>query len=211
MTVRQIKFDGDANSYEQSSTVGVLSLLTADGEYPEAYGGLTFGHDPQTGASSFDPIGQTAPYDIDTMLAVAGTGKRIRVDRIAGTFTIKLTAYVPDGKYRTTGLRVLQSNGSTVAFAQSVNNRVTDGLGAARLILTDGSMVTVGTSDPGTQITTTGSHFYIDLPANGDYPNCITLIEFDDANSSAGAALAGSISSVSTVEGSLKVAAQLEQ
>jgi hypothetical protein len=182
MALKTIKFQSAASSAADGANGLVLGVQTDVGEYPTTFGGITAGFSPDNNAgTSFTVAGVAAPFDFAGINVPAGSGARlIRIDRAAGTFTIKLQTYMPDGVYASTGLRVLDTNGTTPLFAQTVVTRTTDGVGAARQINTDNTMVAVGTADAGQSITTTGASFYVELSGAGSFATRLTYIEYDD-------------------------------
>ena len=182
MAIKTIKFQDAATSAADGVNGLVLGGRTDVGEYPTTFGGITAGFSPDNNSSiGIYAAGVAAPFDFAGINVGSGTGARlIRIDRAAGTFTIKLQAYMPDGTYASTALRVLDTNGTTPLFAQTVTSVNTDGLGAARQINTNGTLQTVGTSDAGQSITTTGAYFFVELSGAGSFSTRLTYIEYDD-------------------------------
>ena len=196
MAIKTIKFrpntDG-ATSIANGANGVVLATATDGGEYPTTVSGITLGWSPNNdGAISADGLyGAAAPFDFTGVRVAAGGGARLlRIDRAAGTFVIKLQVYMPDGVYASTGLRILDANGTTQLFAQTVATRTTDGVGAPRQINTDGTLVTVGTADAGTTITTTGPQFFVELSGAGSFFTRLTYVEYDDGVGGGGGGIA---------------------
>jgi hypothetical protein len=182
MAIKTIKFQNSASSAADGANGVVLGVQTNTGAYPTAVSGITAGFSPDNAAGlSFVAAGVAAPFDFGTITVASGSGARlIRIDRAAGTFTIKLQVHMPDGQYASTGLRVLDTNGTTPLFAQTVVTRTTDGLGAQRQINTDNSLVAIGTADAGQSITTSGASFFVELSGAGSFFTRLSYIEFDD-------------------------------
>ena len=190
MALKTIKFQNAATSAADGTNGLVLGTQSGVGSYPATFGGITAGFSPDNALGiTFATHGVAAPFDFASIVVASGTGARlIRIDRAAGTFTIKLQAYMPDGTYASTALRVLDTNGTTPLFAQTVTSVNTDGLGAARQINTNGTLQTVGTSDAGQPVTTTGAYFFVELSGAGSFSTRLTYIEYDDGVTGSGLA-----------------------
>lgn len=186
MATKTIKFrqtsDG-ASSLADGANGVLLATGTDGGEYPTTVSGITLGWTPDnnSGMATTFLHGAAQPFQqASAFVASGGPARRIRIDRAAGTFALKMQVYMPDGAYASTALRVLDADGTTVLFAQPVVTRTTDGLGSARQINTDNSLVAVGAADSGTTITTTGAQFFVELTGAGGFFTRLTYLEFDD-------------------------------
>lgn len=184
MAIKTIKFrdTGDGLTSIADGADGIRLATASDGgEYPVTVSGITCGWTPDNNGS-ISAIGTlgVAPLDGVNAIVPAGGGIRLlRVDRAAGTFVVRLQTSMPDPSYASSALRILQSDGTTVAFAQTVGSRIADGSGNRKLI-TDGTLVVTGASDPGQSITTSGAHFLIEWSGAGSFAARLGYIEFDD-------------------------------
>jgi hypothetical protein len=194
MATKTLKFrlttDGSTSIADGADGLA-LATATDGGEYPITISGITAGWSPDNNSAiSANAAGVAAPFDFSSVLVSTGGGDRlIRWDAPAGVYTFKAQVYMPDGVYLSTALRVLDSDVSTVLWSQNggtIVTRTTDGLGAARQLNTDGSMVTVGTSDAGDTFTTTGGAFYIQLRGAGSFACRLTYFELTDGGGGGG-------------------------
>lgn len=124
--------------------------------------------------------GIASPFNRSTVTVPAGSSRKLRVDTTPGdTYGIKLLTYMPDPTYLSTALRILQSDGSTVAFAQNggtVVTRSSDSVGNKQCN-TDGSLQSVAAADAGTSVVPTGSYIDIEWTGAGSFASRLTYIE----------------------------------
>jgi hypothetical protein len=206
MAIKTIKFgtgSGGQNTLVADGANGLrLPTGTELGAYPQTISGITCGWSPNnnSGISSGSNHSVAAPFEFSTVSAGGGTGeRRMRVDRAAGTFVVKMQTYMPEVTYLSTALRIIDSDGSTVLYAQNggtVVNRDNDGIGN-RQCNTNGSMQTVGTADAGASITTTGAFFFVEWGNTGTFSTRLTYFEFDDGVTGGSAPTVSSISPTS--------------
>lgn len=194
MALKTIKFrlnaDGSANLADGTNGI-VLATGSTYGAYPQTLSGITCGWSPDNaGAISAAGTLGVAPFDYNNVIVPsAATTRLLRIDRTAGTFVIKLQTAMPDPTYASTALRVLQSDGITVAFAQTVTDVTSASLGSKQ-INTNGTLQAVGTADAGQSITTTGAYFYVQWFATGTYATRLAYIQFDDGVAGGGTSAA---------------------
>jgi hypothetical protein len=189
MAIKTIKFGtagGGQNTLVADGADGLrLPTVVEGGVYPQTISGITCGWSPNNdaGISGGANHSVAAPFEFSSVSVGAGAGaRRLRVDRAAGTFVVRMQTYMPDGTYLSTALRIIDSDGSTVLYAQNggtVVDRNSDGIGN-RQCNTNGSMQTVGTADAGASITTTGAFFFVEWGATGSFATRLTYFEYDD-------------------------------
>jgi hypothetical protein len=182
MAIKRIRFKNATGGTVADGADGILlGTATNEGEYSSAsvISGIRAGWIPNNaGAVSMYTTDIASPLDTG---ANAATLRSFRVDRAPGTFTIKLLAGLSStGQYVTPNIRVLDADGTSVLFTQPGVSRNNDGLGLARQINTDGTMVAVGTSDPGQSITTVGTSFIVELTGGGSFVTRLSYLEYDD-------------------------------
>jgi hypothetical protein len=162
----------------------VLPAVQGTGVYPQTLSGQTVGWSPNNdpAISASDLHGAVAPFQFASVRVNAGSADRLRrIDGPAGTYEgVKLQTFMTGATYLSTALRVLDSDGTTVLWSQNggtVVSRNNEGLGD-RQLNTDGSMVAVGTADPGATFETTGGAWYVQLRGLGQFANRLTVVEY---------------------------------
>ena len=184
MAIKTIKFrdNADGASTIADGANGMrLATATAAGAYPQTVSGITAGWSPNND-SAMTAAGTLGAAPLDgpnAIVSSGGSARRLRIDRPAGTFTIRLQTSMPDPTYASSAVRIVQSDGTTPAYAQTVADRISDGVGNRKLI-TNGTMVPTGDADAGQSITTTGNHFFVEWTGSGSYATRLGYIEYDD-------------------------------
>jgi hypothetical protein len=155
------------------------------GQYPQTAAGFTAGRTTLTVLNASGDSSLAAPYRTHAILPNGDAAQRIRIDRAAGTFNIKLITYADGGVYHSGGERIIDSDGTTVLFTRPNVDRNNDPT-PARYWWTDMS-ANATDADPGTSITTTGGHFFLELRGLSSFGGKLSALIFDDG----GAAPAG--------------------
>jgi hypothetical protein len=186
MAVKTIRFRNNTSPTIADGANGMLLASTVStGVYPQTVNGITAGWSPDNPALLPDGVGITGDAKFGEGLATLASGaadRRIRIDRAAGTFVVRLQAGLTQGgsAYATPRLRIIDADGTTVLFAQSGGSVNADGDAQPMQINTNGSKQVVGAADAGQSITTTGAFFFVELTGAGAFQDRLSYIEWDD-------------------------------
>jgi len=158
-----------------------LGCGSSQSVYPQTFSGITYGWTANpSGISSADTSAIDAVNFPATTIVAAGTSVSVRIDRAAGTFTIKIVGVVPAAGFAAARCRVLDSDGTTERFAAPLTSFV--GPASNTQINTDGAGTTsIGSVDAGVSVTTTGAFFFVELVTAGSWNGRLGYIEWDDA------------------------------
>ncbi|MBC7844122.1 MAG: hypothetical protein H7099_17565 [Gemmatimonadaceae bacterium] len=193
MTIKRINFrtDGAASSSPSANRI-LLGTGTDQGEYPETVDGVTLGWSPNNNSSTGTYAGIPSDALLEGGVAIISDTRRIRINRAAGTFTIKLMTGLQPEVYLTTGINVYDADGTTVIGSRPASDRDTQGFtGNWQISTAGGAPVAAGTADAGISITTTGDHFFVEIVGTGSRFARLSLIEFDDGAGGGGGSVAG--------------------
>lgn len=182
MAIKYVAFNTQANALTNVAASGPDIMLLGTGlnagTYPQTAAGFTAG---RIGTQVLD-VGSdqtvAAPYRTFAILPNGNAAQRIRIDRPAGTFTVALLSYADGGRYLSGGERIIDSDGTTVLFTRPNVDRNNDP-SPARYWWTDMS-ANATDADPGTTITTTGGHFFVELRGLASFGATLSAIRFDD-------------------------------
>lgn len=184
MATKVIKFtDAGTSSAQDSNTLLLSGTGGGNGQYPQTFGGITAGWNDAGSHGSNLVGGISGDALLDTQLTIAaGSGStRIRVNRPAGTFNVRLLTGMPIGQYGSMGARIYDTDGTTLLYTRPSTDIVTDGDASPSQVSTAGlAKVTPGTADAGVNITTAGANFWVEFPATGSYFTRLSAIVFDD-------------------------------
>ena len=185
MAIKKIKFVTAPTDFttEGSDTL-VLGCGTDGGVYPKTGNGITAG---RVGTTAFAALSSPFPGNPrlgGAIVAIAaGADNRVRITRPggAGTFTIKLQSTNEAGFFATTGLRVWDSDNSTILYDQLTSGGG-DSAAPATSVQgnTDGSWGVVDRTDAGVTITTTGADFYVGSNGSTNFTRRLAYIEYED-------------------------------
>lgn len=162
----------------------VIAPGTSVGAYPQTFNGFSAGRVGVPAAFGVTNRGAaTGGVFLGSMLEEAGSTRVFRVTvPTGGTLTnVALIGVVSSGQVHTRRARILDSDGTTVLWPPSALPTTATAT-ELRQVRTDGSVVAIGTADPGVPVTLTGQDFFVDFGAaiTGASGQCrLAAIEFD--------------------------------
>jgi hypothetical protein len=187
MAIKTIRFRVNSSPTIADGADGILlATLVNAGEYAgaSAISGIVAGWIANATGGIADAVGISGDpkFGQGRVRMLSGTSRRLRINRPAGTFTVRMQGGMINSGvgYATPRLRILDADNATVLYAQTGGDVITDGDPAPAQINTNGSKQAVGASDAGVSITTTGSSFVIDIPGSGTFGDWVSYIEWDD-------------------------------
>ena len=207
MATKIVAFNTTANALVNVASGGsgivLLGTGTNAGLYPQTAEGITAGW--SNGVSVQGSLDQSlaAPYKTFAAIGNGDGSRRIRIDRAAGTFTIKLQAYSDGGDYLSGGTKIYDANGTTVLHTQATTNLNNDAGVGPKYFLTNMTLSDTPT-DAGVSITTTGAFFFVELNGLPSFGTKLSAIIYDD-----GVVSTPTVASISPTSGAIGAAVTL--
>jgi hypothetical protein len=182
MAIKFLAFNSIANTLVNVASSGADIMLlgtgTNAGQYPQTAAGFTAGRTSTSVLNVGADQSVSVPYRTFAILPNGDAAQRIRIDRSSGTFSCGFITYADGGTYHSGGERIIDADGTTVLFTRTNVDRNNDP-SPARYWWTDMSGNATA-ADPGTTVTTTGGHFFIELRGLPSFGGKLSAFWFDD-------------------------------